>query len=124
MSDTAPSQAELTLLKHLWSAGPQSAREAHDALAPLTGWTPSTTRTYLMRMVQKGLVEKGEVHGLAVFSAAVAKVEMMGRMIRDFTANVLELKGPVPGTALVNTDLLSDEEAEALLKLLDGEGAQ
>ena len=121
MNDISPSPAELTVLKHLWAMGPQSARETHTAIADGLGWSPSTTRTVLTRMVQKGLVEKSDSHGLAVFVARIQKVDLIGRMIREFTQDVLELKGPLPATAFTNSDLLSDEEADALMKMLDEE---
>ena len=68
MTATAPSQAELAILKHLWTAGPQSAREVQDRIAGPTGWSYSTTRTLLARMTEKGLVERQDVHGLSVFT--------------------------------------------------------
>ncbi|MBO6796400.1 BlaI/MecI/CopY family transcriptional regulator [Maricaulis sp.] len=124
MNDISPSPAELTVLKHLWAVGPQSARETHKVVAGPTGWSPSTTRTVLTRMVQKGLVTKADSHGLAVFEAKVRKVDLIGRMIREFTEDVLELRGPLPSTAFTNSDLLSDDEANDLMKLLDEERSE
>jgi BlaI family transcriptional regulator, penicillinase repressor len=122
MTATAPSQAELAILKHLWTAGPQSAREVQDRIAGPTGWSYSTTRTLLARMTEKGLVERQDVHGLSVFNAQVEKVTLMGRLIRDFAANVLDLEGPLPATTFANSRLFSDEEAEALTRLLETSG--
>lgn len=124
MNDISPSPAELTVLKHLWAVGPQSARETHKVVAGPMGWSPSTTRTVLTRMVQKGLVIKADSHGLAVFEAKVRKVDLIGRMIREFTEDVLELRGPLPSTAFTNSDLLSDDEANDLMKLLDEERSE
>ncbi|MFS2318430.1 BlaI/MecI/CopY family transcriptional regulator [Maricaulis sp. D1M11] len=122
MSDQAPSQAELAVLKHLWADGTLSAREVHARVETETGWSYSTTRTLLVRMVEKGLVEKSDTHGLAVFAAKADKVSLMGRMIRDFTQRVLEIDGPLPVTAFANSKLFSDEEASALRRLLEEEG--
>jgi len=119
VSSAAPSQAELAVLKHLWSRGPQSAREVQDGVVGATGWSYSTTRTLLTRMTEKGLIVRKDVHGLSVFEAQVEKVSMMSRMIRDFAANVLDMDGPLPGTAFAGSKLFSDEEAEALTRLLE-----
>ena len=116
---SSPSQSELAVLKHLWRAGAQSAREVQTALEPATGWSYSTTRTLLARMTEKGLVAKRDVHGLSVFEAQVEKVSLMGRLIRDFAANVLDLDGPLPASAFANSDLFTDEEAAALTRLLE-----
>ncbi len=121
MSSAAPSQAELAVLKHLWSSGPQSAREVQDGIQAATGWSYSTTRTLLARMTEKGLIARKDVHGLSVFEAQVEKVSMMGRMIRDFAANVLDMEGPLPGTAFAGSKLFSNEEAEALSRLLESD---
>ncbi|WP_300545573.1 BlaI/MecI/CopY family transcriptional regulator [Maricaulis sp.] len=122
MTSSAPSQAELAVLKHLWSAGPQSAREVQTGIGEATGWSYSTTRTLLTRMTEKGLIARKDVHGLSVFEATAEKVSLMGRMIRDFAANVLDMDGPLPGTAFAGSRLFTEEEAEALTRLLeDGE---
>jgi len=122
MSASPPSQAELAVLKHLWKAGAQSAREVQAAIAEDTGWSYSTTRTLLTRMTEKGLIARKDVHGLSVFSAKVEKVSLMGRMIRDFAANVLDMDGPLPGTAFASSRLFSEEEAEALTRMLEQSG--
>ena len=121
MSQTAPSKAELAVLKHLWSAGPQSAREVHDAVAAAQDWSYSTTRTLLTRMTDKGLVARADVHGLSVFSASAEKVSLLGRMIRDFTSSVLELEGPLAATAFANSRLFTEEEAAALTRMLEAD---
>lgn len=124
MSKSAPSQAELAVLKHLWSAGDQSAREVHQAVQAETGWSYSTTRTLLTRMVEKDLVAKADVHGLSVFSAAVDKIALMGRLIRSFASDILEMDEPFPATSFANSRLFTEEEAEALTRLLEEEGEQ
>lgn len=119
MTRSAPSPAELAILKHLWAAGPQSAREVQNGLERETGWSYSTTRTMISRMTEKGLVERSDVHGLSVFTARIGKVALMGQMIRDFAANVLDLDGPLPATAFAGSRLFSEEEAAALTRLLE-----
>lgn len=118
MSNT-PSNAELSVLKHLWSAGAQSAREVQNAMGPETGWSYSTTRTLLLRMTEKQLVRREDSHGLAVFSANVAKVALMGQLIRGFAANILDLDGPIPATAFASSKLFTEAEAEELTRLLE-----
>ena len=65
-----PNPSELEVLKALWSSHRLSAREIHDRIGDAQGWSYSTTRTVVQRMVDKGLVNKDSVHGLAVFAAA------------------------------------------------------
>jgi BlaI family transcriptional regulator, penicillinase repressor len=115
----APSNTELTVLKYLWTYGPQSAREVQDGIGGQTGWSYSTTRTLLLRMTEKKIVRRQDSHGLAVFTANVSKVALMGELIRDFAANILDIDGPISATAFASSKLFSEEEARELTRLLE-----
>ncbi len=119
MADQAPSQAELIVLKQLWASGEQSAREVHERVATVTDWSYSTTRTLLARMVQKGLVEKRDSHGLALYEAAQTKVTLIGKMVKSFSQKVLELDGSLPVSAFSDSKLLDEGELDELSRLLE-----
>mgnify|MGYP000636095353 CR=1 FL=1 len=122
-----PSSSELALLKALWSADRMSAREVHDAAGVELGWSYSTTRTVLLRMVEKGLVRRDRVHGLTVFEPAERKVTTLSRLIRSFAARVLEADpGALPASTFAGSRLLDEDERaelEALLRDGDEDGA-
>ncbi|WP_211352738.1 BlaI/MecI/CopY family transcriptional regulator [Luteibacter pinisoli] len=107
-------------MKALWEASPQSARELHDAVAARTGWAVSTTRTVLERMRAKELVVREEVHGLAVFSAARSKVEVLGDSLEHVLRHVLEVSGKLPVSALSGSAILNESELAELERLLNG----
>ena len=119
MADQSPSQAELVVLKQLWANGEQSAREVHERVSAATDWSYSTTRTLLSRMVQKGLVEKSDSHGLALYDAAEAKVSLIGKMVKSFSQKVLELDGALPVSAFTDSKLLDESELDELSRLLE-----
>lgn len=116
-----PNKSELTVLKALWQQGPSSAREVHDQVGPANSWSPSTTRTLLERMREKGLVSRKSVHGMAVYTPAHEKVGLLGRIIKDIASRVFEIDGPVPASAFANSKLLSTEELAQLEALLQTE---
>lgn len=118
MTSPEPSPNELELLKALWRGGRASAREVHEAAGAPLGWSYSTTRTVLSRMVEKGLVTRGEFHGLTLFEAKPKKVEMIGRMVRDFARRVLESDTALPASAFTGSSLLNEAEIEELERLL------
>ncbi|TGY88344.1 BlaI/MecI/CopY family transcriptional regulator [Marinicauda algicola] len=124
MTSPEPSPNELELLKALWRGGRASAREVHEAAGAPLGWSYSTTRTVLSRMVEKGLVTRGEFHGLTLFEAKPKKVEMIGRMVRDFARRVLEVEGHIPASAFTDSPLLDEAEREELRALLEETDAQ
>lgn len=114
-----PSPTELALLKQLWVRGEQSARELHDAAADELGWTFSSTRRTLDRMIEKGLVARRDSHGVQVFNATAGKTATLAALARDFMTRVLELNAPLPAATFVDSRLLSDADIEELQALLD-----
>lgn len=112
-----PNPSELDVLKALW-AGEASAREIHDRAGKARGWSYSTTRTVLQRMVDKGLAARRDSHGLTLFAASARKVDLIGRLIRDFSAKVLEMDDALPASAFAGSKLLDEDELEELRKLL------
>ena len=122
-----PSPTELILLKQLWANGEQSARELHAAAAEELGWTFSSTRRTLDRMLEKGLIQRRERHGVQVYAAAAGKASTLAALARDFMTRVLELETPLPASAFADSRLLSEadiQELEALLQENDEEGAK
>lgn len=117
-----PSDAELDLMKLFWRDGALSARAVHDRIGPQLGWAPSTTRTVLDRMCGKGLLERREVDGLAVFSAARGKLDVLGRALTKFAREVLEIDGPLSAKAFTGSQLLSEDEIAQLQAMLDADG--
>ncbi len=117
VASTAPSDAELDVLKCFWRDGDLSAREVQTRLAADLAWTSSTTRTVLERMRTKGLLKRRNVHGMAVYSTAHPKVAVIGGLMRRLGA-VLEIDGALPAAAFSGSQLLSAgdiTELEAVL---------
>jgi predicted transcriptional regulator len=120
-------RSELTILKQLWVKSPKSAREVQDAISADTGWSYSTTRTLLTRMEEKGLLTRGEVHGVAVYSPALSRVQVLGAMARELTRQVLDIKGALPASMFAESPHLSEEdlaELDAILNADDEEKEQ
>jgi predicted transcriptional regulator len=120
MSVPEPNPSELQILKALWDAGRLSARELHDQAGQAQGWSYSTTRTVIQRMVDKGLLRRESAHGLAVFEASSGKVDLISRLVRSFAARVLESDpGTLPASTFAGSRILDAAERaelEALLK--------
>ncbi|PZR37462.1 BlaI/MecI/CopY family transcriptional regulator [Caulobacter segnis] len=115
---TEPSDLELEVLKAFWSGGAMSAREAQALIAPALGWSASTTRTVLERMVAKGLLIRRSVHGLAVYEAHKAKVDVIGGVLNRLRG-LLEIDGRLPASAFAGSQILSEDEIETLEALLN-----
>jgi predicted transcriptional regulator len=118
-----PSDAEFDVLKLFWKDGVLSAREVHEQIGPQLGWAPSTTRTVLERMCAKGLLERRERVGVAVFAACQSKVDVVGRALTKFARRVLEIDGPLSAQAFTGSQLLTPGEIAELQAVLDSDAA-
>lgn len=116
-----PTASELEVLKLFWREGDMSAREVQDALPQGVSWAISTTRTVLERMREKGLLAKRSVHGLAVYSAAQAKVAIVATVVSGLRS-LLDIDGALPASAFAGSQLLSADELDELQRLLDADG--
>lgn len=113
-----PSPTELVILKHLWQAGAQSVGEIHAAVQDRLDWSRSSSRKTIERMVDKGLLEVRDQHGLNIYRARAKKIPTLAALIQSFARDVLDLDGPLPVSNLVETELLSGEELDELEQFL------
>jgi BlaI family transcriptional regulator, penicillinase repressor len=103
-----PNPSELSVLKHLWSHGRQSAREVHDAIGPGQGWKPSTTRTVI---------------AIAVYAAAIDRTATLGGLVRHLARQVLDMDGPLPAALFAESPHLSDAELDELDAIINAAAA-
>jgi BlaI family transcriptional regulator, penicillinase repressor len=120
MSATA-NKTELSVLKQLWPDGRKSAREIHDAVSEETGWSYSTTRTVVTRMEEKGLLKRAEVHGVAVYSPALTRVQVLGAMAKELTRQVFDIKGALPASMFADSPHLTKDELAELDAILNAD---
>ena len=113
-----PTDTELTLLRPLWQSRRLSAREIHDATEASTGWSFSSTRKTLDRMVDKGLIAIEMVHGVKTFIPTTPKLSVLASLIGDFSKNILGSDQTLPAAAFVGSSLISEDEIDELEDLL------
>ncbi len=118
MSLPIPSVTELSLLKALWKQHPLSARELHERVVDELGWSFSSPRKTLERMLDKQMVLQHMVHGVLVYAAALEKVDTLAAFAHDFGRRVMELDGPLPVTMFTGSKLVDHDELAQLDQLL------
>ena len=122
-----PSISELSLLKALWRQQPLSAREIHEQIAGEMGWSYSSTRKTLERMLDKGMVGQQVRHGVQVYEAALEKVDTLAAFAHDFGKRIMEIDTPLPVTMFTGSKLVDEAELAQLEQLLldwpDDDGA-
>jgi BlaI family penicillinase repressor len=113
-----PSMSELSLLKSLWKEQPLSARKIHERVAPELGWSFSSTRKTLERMLEKTMVSQHSLHGVLVYEAQLEKVGTLAAFAHDFGRRVMEMDGPLPTNMFTGSKLIDQQELEQLEQLL------
>ncbi|MBO0863097.1 MAG: BlaI/MecI/CopY family transcriptional regulator, partial [Chloracidobacterium sp.] len=86
MSDpnlSRPTDAELAILRVLWSRGPSTVRQVHEELSRdrETGYT--TVLKLMQIMTEKGLVERDESERTHVYQARFTQEATQQRLVRD-----------------------------------------
>lgn len=78
-----PTEAELDLLNVLWTRGPSTVREVHEALAGTREVGYTTVLKQMQVMTEKGLVERSERFRSHVYSARIAREQTRQRLAGD-----------------------------------------
>jgi BlaI family transcriptional regulator, penicillinase repressor len=113
-----PSISELSVLKSLWRQQPLSAREIHDRVADELGWSYSSTRKTLERMLEKGSVRQETRHGVQVYLPVLEKIDTLAAFARDFGKRVMEMDTPLPVNMFTGSKLVDEGELAQLEQML------
>jgi len=113
-----PSISELSVLKSLWRQQPLSAREIHDRVADELGWSYSSTRKTLERMLEKGSVRQEMRHGVQVYVPVLEKIDTLAAFARDFGKRVMEIDTPLPVNMFTGSKLVDEDELAQLEQML------
>ncbi len=113
-----PSEAELAILRTLWSKGASSVREVHESLGGDQRTRYTTTLKLMQRMAGKGLVRRDESQRSHVYTAAVEEDEVERALVSSFVNRMFE--GSVQKLVLhaLEAGEVSDEELAAIKRQL------
>ena len=81
-----PTDAELTILRVLWTRGPSTVRQVHDALNQERPAGYTTALKLLQIMADKGLVARDESDRTHVYTASVSEGETQRQLLDDLMA--------------------------------------
>ncbi len=79
----APTEAELEILRELWSAGPRSVREVHAVVGVAKGVAYTTILKQMQVMHQKGLLARSERFRSHVYRAAQPQAQVQRRLAQS-----------------------------------------
>ena len=118
-STPKPTEAELAILRVLWTRGSSTVREVWEQLSPTqkTGYT--TVLKLLQIMTEKGLVERDETCRPQIYQPRYSREQTQRQLLRDLLQRAFG--GSVKALVLqaLATKKSTPKELEAMEKLLD-----
>jgi BlaI family penicillinase repressor len=112
-------EAEWTIIKAVWDHQPCAAPTVQETLERRTGWTYSTVRTLMDRMVVKGLLTAEKIRNLTLYRAAVTRAQAQkGELLYALKHAFDGALSPMVQCLLADERLSAKElgELEALIK--------
>ena len=114
-----PTDAELAIVSVLWSRGPSTVREVHEALEPTQGTGYTTALKLLQIMAQKGLVERDERSKSHIYRALPGKEQTQKRLLSDLMTRAFAGSASELVLRALSSKPTSKEELGEIRALLD-----
>jgi predicted transcriptional regulator len=117
-STQLPTEAELEILNVLWSTGPATVREVHDALSSKgTGYT--TVLKQMQVMAEKGLLSRSERFRSHVYEAKAAKERTQRQLARNLLHRAFDGSASSLVLGALSAQKVSPAELREIRKTLD-----
>lgn len=114
-----PTDAELSILRVLWTRGPSTVRQVHEALADTrdTGYT--TTLKLMQIMADKGLVARNETARTHIYSANAGQEQTQSQLVKDLVDRAFGGSAAALVLRALSADDATDAELKEIRKLID-----
>jgi len=116
-----PTDAELSILRVLWSRGPSTVRQVAEALGHDTGYT--TSLKLLQIMTEKKLVQRDESARTHVYRAAIGEEQTQRQLVSDLLDRAFGGSAAKLVLQALASRTSSAEELEEIKRLLDAQRA-
>ena len=114
--------AEWDILEVLWRLERATSSQVAEALAERRGWAPSTVRTFLARMKDKGMLEADRVGKNWVYRAATDSTQTRRTAWKSFAQTAFGSVGGALRFLAKDADLTPAQKAQ-LLEMLEAKDA-
>ena len=78
-----PTDAELEILRIIWSRGPSTVREVFDEMAKARNAGYTTVLKFMQIMLDKGLLKRTELHRVHTYESTVPQETTQRQLVRD-----------------------------------------
>jgi BlaI family penicillinase repressor len=119
LSPQKPTASELEILRVLWSRGPSTVREVHDALSEKKAMGYTSVLKFLQIMTAKGTVRRNESQRAHVYEACLPAEQTKRQIAGDMLQRVFEGSASQLMLHALAGRKASPEEIEELRRMLD-----
>lgn len=121
MSNSLPelTESEWTVIKTVWDLEPCAAPSVQERLEPVTGWTYSTVRTLMDRMVAKGLLTASKLRNLTLYRSAVTRQQAQRGELNYALKHAFDGALTPMVETLLTTESVTAAQLDALQSLID-----
>lgn len=107
------SEGEWEIIRVVWEKEPCAAPEVQESLKEKTGWSYSTVKTMMDRMVKKGFLVTEKMRNLILYSSAIGEQEAKSKEVMKTVRRAFEgAMTPMMQFLLKNENISDDELAE------------
>jgi predicted transcriptional regulator len=117
-----PTDAELAILRVLWTRGPSTVRDVAGAMGREGAYT--TVLKLMQIMTDKGLVKRDDSTRTHVYRAASSEDRMQKQLVTDLLDKVFEGSAAKLVLQALDSGKASPEELAEIRKLLDAHGSK
>jgi predicted transcriptional regulator len=114
-----PTDAELAILRVLWSRGPSTVREVQEALSQERSAGYTTVLKFLQIMHEKGLVSRNESARSHVYEAAYSQEQTQGQLVGDLLDRAFGGSARQLVLHALSAKQVSSQELAEIRRLLD-----
>jgi len=118
-SPQKPTASELEILRVLWSRGPSTVREVHDALSEKKAMGYTSVLKFLQIMTAKGTVRRNESQRAHVYESCLPAEQTKRQIAGDMLQRVFEGSASQLMLHALAGRKASPEEIEELRRMLD-----
>lgn len=114
-----PTDAELDILRVLWSQGPSTVRDVHGTLEKQRAIGYTTVLKLMQIMAEKGLVERDERARAHVYKAALAEEQTQRQLVRHLVERAFGGSATKLVLQALATERASAEEIRQMRAMLE-----
>ena len=112
------SEAEWEVMRVVWSNVHTTSKFVIDTLGEEKSWTPSTIKTLLSRLVEKGFLETTKQGNKFLYSAKCVEDECLEILTQNFLERICERRTHIIVKNIIEKANLSKSNSDEIIELL------